>query len=405
MRKNLATMTILAGLLLGCLFVLPPTQESLAQTQDELASASAKFAFKLFGKLTEAQEQNIFVSPVSLSFALAMTYNGAAGETQQAMARALEFQGLGLDAINQGNARLRQALSTPDPKIKLTLANSLWLQQGLAFKPEFLKRNEEFYGGALQVLNLNDARAPVTINAWVAKETAGKITRIVEKVGPPLLLVNAIYFQGTWTRPFDKALTKELPFKLLNGKQKPVPMMAQSGSYRYFQGKNFQAVSLPYGGKAKFSLKIFLPEQNSSLKEFLRELHAGNWQQWRANFQQARGSILLPRFKLAYGTSLKKPLKALGMEVAFDKPRADFTNLCPPPGAYIDDVLHKTFVEVNEEGTEAAAVTAVLMAPGSAAPPPTKPFTMVVDRPFFVAIEDRDTGALLFMGAIVDPKS
>jgi serine protease inhibitor len=331
-----------------------------------------------------------------------MTYIGAAAETQQAMARALEFQGMGLDAINQGNARLRQALSTPDPQIKLNLANSLWLQQGLVFKTEFLKRNEEFYGAALQVLNLNDSQAPVTINAWVAQETAGKITRIVEEVSPTLLLVNVLYFKGAWTKPFDKVMTRELPFNLPNGKQKLVPLMDQWNNYRYFRGKNFQAISLPYGDKEKISMKIFLPDQNSSLKEFLRELNADNWQQWQANFQPSRGSILLPRFKLEYTTNLAEPLTALGMGVAFDEQQADFTNLCPRSGAYISQVLHKTFAEVNEEGTEAAAVTVVEMREGGF--DATKNFTMVVDRPFFVAIEDSETGALLFMGAIFEPK-
>ena len=268
-----------------------------------------------------------------------------------------------------------------------------------------MKNNERFYGAALKVLNFKDPGAPAAINSWVAKETSGKITRIVEKIEPPLVLINAIYFKGTWNRPFNKALTKELPFTLGSGKQKQVPMMSQSGSYMYYQGKNFQAVNLPYGGKTRFGMKIFLPEKNSSLKECFRELNAGNWRQWLASLQPTTGTITMPRFKLEYDASLKAPLKVLGMEVAFDKQKADFTNLCPPPGAYIDDVIHKTFVEVNEEGTEAAAVTAVKMLPTAARPPsPQKTFTMVVDRPFFVAIDDSETGVLLFMGAIFEPK-
>jgi serpin B len=150
-------------------------------------------------------------------------------------------------------------------------------------------------------------------------------------------------------------------------------------------------------------MKIFLPEKNSSLKEFFRELNADNWRQWLAALQPTHGTIILPRFKLEYYTSLKTPLKALGMAPAFDKQQADFSNLCPPPRVYIDDVIHKTFVEVNEEGTEAAAVTAVKMVGMMAPRRSEKTFTMVVDRPFFVAIDDRETGALLFLGAILDP--
>ncbi len=404
MKRKLTIIAMMFGFGLGCLFGLPLVKESLAQTGEDLALAQAKFGFKLFNQLMKEKEQNLFISPASISFALAMTYNGAAAETRQAMAKTMEIQGLSPETLNLGNGRLRQALISPDPKVKLNLANSLWLNQGLAFKPEFLKNNELFYGAVLKVINFKDPGAPATINAWVAKASEGKITRIVDKIEPPLVLINAIYFKGTWNRPFNKALTKELPFTLGSGMQKQVPMMSQSGSYMYYQGKNFQAVNLPYGGKTRFGMKVFLPAQNSSLEEFFRELNAGNWRQWQAALQPTLGTITLPRFKLEYDTSLKAPLKALGMEVAFDKQKADFTNLCPPPSAYIDDVIHKTFVEVNEEGTEAAAATVVKMLVGAAPSRPQKTFTMLVDRPFFVVIDDSETGALLFMGAIVEPK-
>jgi serpin B len=403
LRRKLAIITVLTGLVLGCLAALPLAREALAEKQGEPATAYTKFGFKLFGKLIAEKEQNVFISPASVAFALAMVYNGAAGETQQAMARTLEIQGLSLDALNQGNARLRQALGNPDPRIKLSLANSLWLQQGFAFTPGFLKCNEEFYGATLEVINFADPRSSAAINAWVAKATTGKITGIVDKIEPPLLLINAIYFKGLWAKPFDKALTKELPFTLLDGRQKRAPMMSQAGNYQYYRGKNFQAVSLPYGEKGRFSMKIFLPDQDSSLKEFLRELNAANWQRWLADFHKTPGSIVLPRFKLEYEASLTEPLKAMGMEVAFDINKANFAHLDPtPPGVYIGEVKHKTLVEVNEEGTEAAAVTAVHMPLASMAP--MQEFTMVVDRPFFVAIDDSETGVQLFLGAVVEPK-
>jgi serine protease inhibitor len=404
MRRQLAGVIVILVLVLGGVAVPPAARESLAETQGEITLADLKFGFKLFGKLEESKEENLFVSPASVAFALSMAYNGAAAETQQAMAETLEVQGLSLEEINRANGHLRQALTNPDPQIKLNIANSLWLNQGQPLKPEFLKRNEEFYGASLQSIDFRDPRAPATINAWVAKKTAGKITRIVDKIQPPLLLINAIYFKGLWTQPFEKALTQERPFTLLNGRQKPLPMMSQSGKYQYYRGSNFQAVSLPYGEKGRMSLKIFLPDQNSSLKEFCRKLNAANWQQWLANFKMSSGSLVLPRFKLEYEASLKEPLKALGMGVAFDKQKANFGNLCQPPGVYIDDVIHKTFVEVNEEGTEAAAVTAVKMMATAQVTPPQEVFTMIVDRAFFVALDDSETGALLFMGAIVEPK-
>lgn len=402
MRRPLTIAIVILILVLGGLVLRPAAGDSLAGARGALSVADLKFSFKLFRQLWENKEHNLFVSPASVAFALAMTYNGAAAETQQAMAETLEVQGLTLEEVNRANGLLRQALIDPDPKVILNIANSLWLQQGQPLKPEFLKRNEEFYQATLQTLDFRDPGAPATINAWVAKETAGKITRIVEKVQPPLLLINAIYFKGRWTRPFDKALTKDRPFTLLDGRSKLLPMMSQSGRYQYYHGKNFQAVSLPYGEKGRLSLKIFLPDPNSSLKEFCRELNYANWQQWLGNLRMSPGSLMLPRFKLEFEASLKGPLKALGMGLAFDRQKANFSNLCTPPRVFIDDVLHKTFVEVNEEGTEAAAVTTVQMR-ATAVVSPQQPFTMVVDRPFFVALDDRETGALLFMGAIVKP--
>ncbi len=190
-----------------------------------------------------------------------------------------------------------------------------------------------------------------------------------------------------------------------NGKRKQVMMMSKShpGKYQYYRGKNFQAVSLPYGtigNRSRLSMKIFLPDKNSSLKKFCRQLNAVNWQQWLADFELIDGSIMLPRFKLEYEAPLKEPLEALGMGIAFDHRQANFTGLSSTqPGVYIEDARQKTFLEVNEKGTEAAAAN-ILMLPMSA---PLKTFKMVVDRPFFVAIDDNETGALLFMGAIVDP--
>lgn len=405
MRQKLTVVMVMVGLVLAGLPGLSWSKESPAESERGLTLAYAKFGFKLLGQLRGNKEENLFISPASVAIALAMTYNGAAADTRQAMAGTLEFQGLSLDQINQGNARLRQALRHPDPKVKLNLANSLWLQQGFTFKPEFLKNNEKFFGASLQVLNFTDPGAPGAINAWVAKATAGKITEIVKQVQPPLVIINAIYFKGTWTRPFNQALTRDRPFTLGNGRQKPVPMMSQSGKYQYWRGQKFQAVSLPYGEKGRFNMKIFLPDRNSSLSEFFRELNAANWEQWQGKFKLTPGSIVLPRYKLTYQASLAKALKALGMAVAFDERKANFSNLCPPPGVvYIDDVIHKTFVEVNEEGTEAAAITAVQMAMTARIVPPQETFTMVVDRPFFVAIDDSETGALLFLGAIVEPK-
>ena len=217
-----------------------------------------------------------------------------------------------------------------------------------------------------------------------------------------LFLINAIYFKGTWTVEFDKAKTREDQFTTLAGKQKRHPMMHQSGKYRYFEGQGFQAISLPYGG-GQVSMYLFLPAAVSSLVEFQKNLSAANWDSWMREFAVTDGEIAVPRFKVEYEITMNDALKALGMGIAFDANRADLSGIIETSEkAFISEVKHKTFVEVNEEGTVAAAATSVTASVTSVMQP-RKPFRMIVDRPFFCAIRDNETGTLLFMGSITDP--
>ncbi|MCY7279144.1 MAG: serpin family protein, partial [Phormidesmis sp. CAN_BIN44] len=215
-----------------------------------------------------------------------------------------------------------------------------------------------------------------------------------------MFLINAIYFKGKWMNEFDKSQTTDQPFTLAGGRQKQHAMMSQRGDYRYTENQQFQAVSLPYG-KGRTSLYVFLPKPNSNLADFQKTLTAENWQTWMKTFGKREGSIQLPRFKMEYETQLRKSLSALGMGIAFDPSKADFSNLSAT-STRIDEVKHKTFVEVNEEGTEAAAVTSTGIR-ATSAQMDVAPFSMTVDRPFFCAIRDNKTGEILFMGAIVDP--
>lgn len=215
-----------------------------------------------------------------------------------------------------------------------------------------------------------------------------------------MFLINAIYFKGKWMNEFDKSQTADQPFTLADGRQKQHPMMSQRGDYRYTENQQFQAVSLPYG-KGRTSLYVFLPKPNSNLADFQKTLTAENWQTWMKTFSKREGSIQLPRFKMEYEIQLKKSLSALGMGIAFDPLKADFSNLSET-STRIDEVKHKTFVEVNEEGTEAAAVTSIGIR-ATSAQMEVAPFSMTVDRPFFCAIRDNKTGEILFMGEIVNP--
>ncbi len=370
----------------------------------QFVDANTKFGFKLFKEiLKQDSKKNVFVSPTSVAIALSMTYNGADGETQQAMAKALELQGMSLQDINQANDTLKATLENADPAVQLSIANSLWAKQGVAFKPDFMQRNQQFYGAKVTELDFGKPDAPKIINNWVKENTRGKIDQIVQQIQTDdvLFLINAIYFKGKWTKEFDKSQTTERPFYLSDGTQKQHPMMSQSGRYRYYENDSFQAVTLPYGTE-RLSLYVFLPRKNTTLDAFQQQLAVENWQQWMNQFQMRRGSIQLPSFKFEYEIQLNTALKSLGMEAAFDGSRANFSNMTSA-SVKIDEVKHKTFVEVNEEGTEAAAATSV-RATLTSARMPEEPFQMVVDRPFFCAIRDNQTGTVLFMGSIREPK-
>ena len=370
-----------------------------------LVSANTTFGFKLFAEVAKQDAgKNIFISPSSVGLALAMTYNGAVGETKQGMERALEIHGMSHLELNRAYAQLKAALESADPKVQLNIANSLWGRKEISFNPDFIQRNKQFYGADVTALDFNDPSAPATINSWVAEKTKGKIDKIVDRIDAQaiLFLINAIYFKGAWAAEFDKAKTREDQFTTGAGNQKRHPMMHQSGKYRYYENKDLQAVNLPYGG-GRLSMYIFLPAQRAGLDALQRSLTAANWDTWMKEFAETQGEIALPRFKVEYEIGLNDALKALGMGIAFDPNRADFSGIVQGSvKAFISEVKHKTFAEVNEEGTEAAAVTSVEMRATSAMRP-DKTFRMIVDHPFFCAIRDNKTGTLLFMGSITDP--
>jgi serpin B len=360
--------------------------------------ANNRFAFKLFRELSKQEtNKNIFISTASVAIALAMTYNGSVGQTQAEMAIALELQELSLEQINKSNAELRKALGNLGEGIELAIANSLWAQEDVTFKPDFLQRIKDFYQAKVANLDFSAPTSLQTINNWVSENTRGKIKTILDRLSPAatLILINAIYFKGSWTDPFDTRNTRDRVFTLFDGTQKQHPMMFQSSTYRYYQNESFQAVSLPYG-KKRVSMYIFLPNADSNIEEFQENLNAENWDKWMNEFQNMEGTIVLPRFQLEYQVQLKNALIALGMGMAFE---GGFPQMCNQNLA-ITNVIHKTFLEVNEEGTEAAAVTAVMMTRSMSLKPT---FTMMVDRPFFCAIRDNQTGTLLFMGSIMEP--
>jgi len=379
---------------------------SAERIDPKVVDANTTFGFamlkQLFGE--GGGKANVVISPASLSLALSMTYNGSSGATRDAMAKTLGYIGLSLDRVNAGNKALLVSLAKPGEGIELSVANSLWARDDVAFKPDFLQRNREFFGAQINTLTTADK-----INAWVSKNTHGKIDRIVSRIDPShiLFLVNAVYFNGLWSAPFDAKLTRDGEFTTAAGAAVKVPMMHNTARYEYLDGDGFQLINLAYG-KGRVSMYVLLPAKGTNLKSFLSKVTPAAWNAWIKQIQGRTSEVelVLPRFKLEYKAEAeaKRALTALGMGVAFDPDKADFKAMCtipPTPNVYIGEVVHKTYIDVNEKGTEAAAATSVGMRATAVGPGMTP--RMIVDHPFLLAIRDNETGEMLFVGAIVQP--
>lgn len=380
-----------------------PTLSSPSSHQ-ELASRHQTFAFQLYQALQEENiDDNTFISPLSISLALAMTYNGASGQTKAEMAQALELVGVTTETLNHANLALQDSLENADPQVELAIANSLWIREGFPVKPEFYQNSCTYYRASATELDFSNPESLKTINQWVQTNTQQKIQQIIQNINPSdvMFLMNALYFKGEWQQEFDVDQTQEQPFFLSTGQTKQHPLMRQRNHYSYLENDQFQAASLPYGS-GRMSLYVFLPRPNSDLQTFHQTLNSKNWTQWLKSFREREGTVELPRFKLESTYELKETLAALGMQRMFDGSQADFSALTDAE-VVVDRVTHKTFVEVNEKGTEAAAVTSVGIQLTSAALPSDSPFSMKVDRPFFVALHDNETKTLLFLGAVKDP--
>ena len=373
----------------------------------KVATAINDFGFRLLNALAPASGGNIIISPLSVSLGLAMAYNGAAGETKSAMARTLAVRSFNDDELNRSGHHLLKVLEKADPAVRMEIANALWTQSGFPISPDFLKLNEEFYGTSVDNLDFTQdpQRAADTINAWVNRKTHGKIPTIIRKADrlTRLIVTNAVYFKGRWTSPFDKKATETGTFHVDDGGSAKVPLMVQSGKYPYFETDSFQAVRLSYGNQ-RFALYVFLPRRMQGLPDLVRSLDQPHWREWTGKLVERKGRITLPKFRLTYAKSLNDALKSMGMASAFDSMRANFSRIHPPPPPlFIQDVEHKTYVELDEEGTRAAAVTSVQIGLAMVQTNEPPPFEMVVNHPFLCAIAEQQSGALLFLGIVTNP--
>lgn len=387
------------------MFVVACASSDHSESNEEPVNikVSEKFATNFFKLAAKKPDSNIVVSPYSVSTALSMAYNGAGSKTKTEMQNVLDYTGLSDEAVNQQNSSLYKSLMQVNPSSELTVANAMFANKNFEFVKAFMDSNQKYYGAKLETLDFADLSTVNKINNWVKDNTKSKIPSILDKVAPDavLYLVNAVYFKGVWLDEFKKDETQPVDFKLSNGSKKTVEMMNRSAKMSYFAGNNFQAVMLPYKDK-RLQMCIFLPDKKSNITAFINSLTSESWSEWREQFRKEEGHLGLPRFKVEYKTELSEVLKAAGMPCAFEDNCADFKKMIEQ-NAMISRVLHKTYLEVNEKGTEAAAATAIEMSVTSAPMNPKPPFEMICDRPFVVAIRDEKTNAILFVGAIVDP--
>jgi serpin B len=396
--------TILA--LLGCGMVsqIAFAQPAASPALDRTARADNAFGFKLLAETRKAAPGgNVFQSPVGMALALAMAGNGARGQTLQQIAATLQLPGVAPEEWNAGNKLLLDHLLGLDPKIKLEIANSLWTQTGADIKPDFIASGRMSYRAEVAAVDFASPGTAKRIDDWVSQNTHGKITTMFDPPLPRdlrLVVLDAIYFKGAWETPFDKKLTRDQPFNLRGGQTAQHPRMSRKERMNYLENTGFQAVALPYGSR-QASLYVFLPREN--LDRFVQDLTPENWGTWMAQFRLREGTLELPRFKLENKYVLNGELKALGMPRAFGS-EAEFSGISTDTRLCISQVLQKTFVEVNEEGTEAAAASGISIRPSLALRSPPPPFTMIVDRPFYMAIVENQSGTILFHGAIEDPR-
>ncbi|MCS7286379.1 MAG: serpin family protein [Anaerolineae bacterium] len=378
----------------------------------ELVRGNTAFALDLYQMLRKTAEGNLFYSPYSISIALAMTYAGARGETEKEMARTLHFtlpQNRLHPAFNRLDLELASRGQVPQGEgrgFRLRIANALWGHKDYEFLPEFLDVLAQNYGAGLMLVDFvsDPEGARRIINEWVSDQTEGRIRELI----PPgtidiltrLILTNAIYFNAAWAEPFDKELTADGTFHLLDGRKVTVPMMRQTTNLGYTEGEGYQAVEIPYEGQ-ELAMVILLPAEGN-FEAFEESLRAERLQEILQGIKYQQVALTLPRFRVESAFHLAEALKAMGMQTAFTPYQADFSGMDGTRDLYIGHVFHKAFVSVDEEGTEAAAATAVVVRVTAL---PVSLVEVTVDRPFIFFIRDIQTGAIIFFGRVVDPAS
>ena len=369
----------------------------------KLVEADNRFGLEVFQQTREkSDEENLMVSPLSISLALAMAYNGADGETQTEMENTMKLNGLTPEQINTSYEMLVGALQSLDEKVVFEIANAIYYQQGFPIKQSFLDINYSVYDAEVESLEFGPAAVDI-INNWVAEKTHDKISEIIKELSPSdrLVLLNAIYFYGTWTKQFDEDGTKLNRFTKNDGTITEVPMMSKEDNLEYTSNDLFKAVKLPYG-TGQYQMTVMLPNDGYTSADLIDELSIENWKSWSKQYNTYQNILVtMPRFKYGFEMKLENILQEMGMQKAFSRSDADFSEISEEY-LYISQVIHKTYIDVNETGTEAAAVTAIVFRSTSAGQDEKLRFT--VDKPFVFAITEKDTDAILFIGEVQNPE-
>ncbi len=409
MRKTISIVIAIGVVLLAlsCSETITPPNDppdtpplGLSLNDKQLAQSSNEFGFKLFKNIAgDDGGSNILISPLSISMALGMTLNGAAGETLEAMRETLEFSGMTEDEINKSYRNLIDFLGSLDPKVKLEIANSIWARLEFVVEQEFLDINQSFFDAEVRQLDFGDPSTVDTINAWVSENTNGKIESIIESISRDVVmyLINAVYFNAEWSDPFDTNSTINAAFYKMDGTITDCKLMRDWMDVPHVFNDELKAVELTYGD-GTFGMVLILPNHGVELSEIIEQLDDEWWSSLVDLMVDRNLDISLPRFKFEFEDQLKDNLSSLGMDIAFDAGRADFTKINRNGGLFISRVKHKTFIRANEFGTEAAAVTLVEISRSSLPDP-----DFLANRPFLFAIRERQSGSILFIGQVTDP--
>lgn len=406
-RSSAAILLITAIISVSCSKTgedLPKEPVPIDLTMDQIAliESGNEFAFDIFkGVLQNAGEnENVMISPLSISYALSMTLNGADGDTREAMLETLRINGITIDALNYSYSDLTKALLSVDKRVLMSIANSVWTENDFSVKQTFIDILKNYYDAESEAFDIDDPSAPDKMNEWIEDKTNGLIKEMIDQLedNTVMLLINAIYFKGKWKSEFDKSKTETLPFFKPGGNSVDVPMMKQKSGFNAYTGDGFLLAEFPYG-QGNFVMDVILPVEPGGLSNTMALVNDANYTDWVSNMNKREVEVSFPRFKYGFKKELKDVLSDMGMGIAFSE-SADFSNISEQYDLLINDVTHQTFIETNEEGTEAAAATVVTVGTTSVGP---SALIFKMDHPFIYIIRETSTNSIIFMGRVADP--